>query len=110
VIVVSISISLTPVLAWAATGSDDQHQFGTLLFGLAVLVVAAKIGGLLAERWRQPAVLGELLVGIAVGNLLPLIVGSSDLPIVQDATVRFLAELGILLRCSRSVSTPTCVP
>ncbi len=36
-------------------------------------------------------------VPVAVGNLLPLIVGSSDLPIVQDATVRFLAEVGILL-------------
>jgi Kef-type K+ transport system membrane component KefB len=59
--------------------------------------VAAKAGGLLAERWRQPAVLGELLVGIAVGTLLPLVAGSGPMPVVQDTTMRFLAEVGILL-------------
>jgi hypothetical protein len=35
----------------------------------------AKIGGLVLERWGQPAVLGELLVGMALGNLVPLVVG-----------------------------------
>jgi Kef-type K+ transport system membrane component KefB len=92
--VVVIAVGLAPTRAWAA-GSEEQQHFGPLLFGLALLVVAAKAGGLLAERWRQPAVLGELLVGIAVGNLLPLVAG--PVPVVQDTTMRFLAEVGILL-------------
>jgi Kef-type K+ transport system membrane component KefB len=37
--------------------------------GLAVLLVAAKLGGELAIRLKQPAVLGELLAGILLGNL-----------------------------------------
>jgi Kef-type K+ transport system membrane component KefB len=37
--------------------------------GLALILVAAKIGGELAIRARQPAVLGELIAGIILGNL-----------------------------------------
>jgi hypothetical protein len=58
-----------PGLAFGATA--DQGRFGPILFGLAVLVVAAKIGGLLVQRWGQPSVLGELLVEIGLRNLLP---------------------------------------
>ena len=57
-----------PRASWAATG-EAGPQFGPLLFAVAMLVLAAKAGGLLAERWRQPPVLGELLVGIVLGNL-----------------------------------------
>ena len=37
--------------------------------GLALMLVAAKLGGELAIRGKQPAVLGELLAGIVLGNL-----------------------------------------
>ncbi|MFH1017208.1 MAG: cation:proton antiporter [Pseudomonadota bacterium] len=40
----------------------------SLLLALAVVLVAAKIGGHLAVRVRQPAVLGELVAGILLGN------------------------------------------
>lgn len=36
---------------------------------LGVLLLAGKLGGELATRARQPAVLGELVVGIVLGNL-----------------------------------------
>ena len=41
----------------------------TVVGGLAVLLLAAKLGGELAIRAGQPAVLGELIVGIVLGNL-----------------------------------------
>jgi hypothetical protein len=40
-----------------------------LLIRLAILLGAAKLAGWLAVRARQPAVLGEILIGIALGNL-----------------------------------------
>ncbi len=40
-----------------------------LLLGLSILLLAAKIGGDCMVRLRQPAVLGELLVGVILGNL-----------------------------------------
>ena len=67
-------LAAAPAVASAA-GAEDHPRFGPVLFGLAVLVVSAKIGGLLAERWRQPPVFGELLAGIGLGNLLPILVG-----------------------------------
>ena len=54
---------------------------------LALLVVAAKAGGLVAERFRQPAVLGELLVGIGVGNLWPTVLGGEGTVMVLVTTV-----------------------
>ncbi|MGE5185177.1 MAG: cation:proton antiporter [Acidobacteriota bacterium] len=44
-------------------------SLGTLLAGLAVMLVAAKAAGELCERFGQPAVIGELLVGVVLGNL-----------------------------------------
>lgn len=86
-----------PGAAWAATG-EGQARFGPILFGLAALLVAAKIGGLLLQRLGQPPVLGELLVGIGLGNLLPRLFGSTGIAFVQsDATLLTLAEMGVLI-------------
>lgn len=86
-----------PDVARAAT-AGDQAGSGPVLFGLAALVVAAKIGGLLAERLGQPAVLGELLVGIGLGNLLPLFFGSTGIAFIRsDPALLVLAEMGVLI-------------
>jgi Kef-type K+ transport system membrane component KefB len=67
-----------------------------LLVALIVLLAAAKIGGLLAERVGQPAVLGELLAGIAIGTL-PLAGFRGLESLAHDAVVEALAELGVVL-------------
>jgi len=93
--VLAIALVVSP--AWAATGSGGG-RVGLTLFAVALLVTSATIGGLVVERWGQPAVLGELLVGIGVGNLLPLVVGAHGVDLVRaDPTLRFLAEVGVLL-------------
>jgi len=86
-----------PAMALAA-GPEGHPRSGPVLFGLAVLVVVAKIGGLLAERWRQPSVLGELLVGIMLSNLLPPFFGGEGIAFVRsDPTLLVLAEVGVLI-------------
>jgi Kef-type K+ transport system membrane component KefB len=80
----------SPVLA--SGGSTD------VLFGVAVLVIVAKVGGLLARRIGQPAVLGELLAGIGLGNLLPLVLGHGSIDFARsDPTLRVLGEIGVLI-------------
>ena len=75
-----------------------EPHVGPVLFGLAVLLLAAKAGGLLAERWGQPSVLGELLAGIGLGNLLPPVFGAQGIAFVRsDPTLLTLAEAGILI-------------
>jgi Kef-type K+ transport system membrane component KefB len=87
----------TPPLVSAAS-AEAPPQFGPILFSLAILVLSAKVGGLLAERWRQPPVLGELLAGIVLATLLPLVVAAERLAFIRtDPTLRVLAEVGVLI-------------
>ncbi|MDG9720186.1 cation:proton antiporter [Streptomyces sp. DH24] len=48
----------------------DTHQTTSLLFGLAAIVLLARVLGALARRLNQPAVIGEVLAGIALGPTL----------------------------------------
>jgi Kef-type K+ transport system membrane component KefB len=64
--------------------------------GLAIILATAKVGGHLAERVGQPAVLGELLVGIVLGNLGLVGIGWLE-PIKADATLDILASLGVII-------------
>jgi len=97
VTVVTALMLIVPDPAMAA-GIEAHTRFGPILFGLAVLVVAAKAGGLLVQRWGQPPVLGELLVGIALGNFLPLVFGGGGVAFVRsEPALLVLAEIGVLI-------------
>lgn len=65
----------------------EQLRF---ILNLGGLVAAAVIGGAIAVRLRQPAVLGYLLAGIAIGPFTPGFVGD-----VEGITV--LADVGVVL-------------
>jgi Kef-type K+ transport system membrane component KefB len=67
-----------------------------LLVALIALLAAAKLGGALAERLGQPAVLGELLAGVLLGAL-PLIGFQGLAWVAHDHVVESLAELGVIL-------------
>ena len=89
---------LASVAAGGATESASGSEWAPLLFGLAILVLGAKLGGLIAERFRQPSVLGELLFGIVLANLSPLVFGGAGIEFVRsNETLRFLAEVGVLI-------------
>ena len=74
----------------AADGVDIARFF----LALAVILVAAKLLGELAERIGQPAVLGELIAGVLLGSsalgVVPSTGGSAEV-------LHVLAELGVLL-------------
>ena len=89
---------LTSAVPAVAASADEHSRFGPVLFGLAVLIAAAKAGGLLAEQQGQPSVLGELLVGILVGYLLPPLFGAGPIAFVRsEPTLGVLAEVGVLI-------------
>lgn len=45
----------------------DAHEFWLLLLGLGIILTLARVLGELAQKLGQPAVLGEMLVGILLG-------------------------------------------
>ena len=80
----------------ASVGSGHADPVAPLMISLVVILVAAKIGGALATRIGQPAVLGELVLGVVLGNLT--LVGWSGLePIKTDFYVDMLARLGVIV-------------
>jgi len=83
---------MTPALL-AAAASGEQ---ATILAALAFVLVGAKLLGALAERVGQPAVLGELVFGILLGNLA-LFGGPSLATLQASETFAILAELGAIL-------------
>jgi Kef-type K+ transport system membrane component KefB len=67
-----------------------------VLFALALVLPAAKLGGEAATRLGQPAVLGELLVGMLLGNLAHA--GVDAFAIVRTSPVLdILARLGVIV-------------
>jgi Kef-type K+ transport system membrane component KefB len=60
---------------------------------LALVLVAAKLGGEVATRLRQPPVLGELLAGVLLGSLR----WSEFRDLSADPTVDMLSQLGVLI-------------
>ena len=70
-------------------------SIGTTFFWIAVILILTRVGAFV-ERSGQPAVLGELFVGIVLGNLSMM--GFSFIePLRHDAVFRFLAQLGIVI-------------
>src|SRR5574340_1778713 len=76
-------------VARAAEGAAHEDPIAGVALALAVFLVAAKLGGELATRLGQPAVLGELLAGVALGNLDLLGVGLFE-PMQADPAVNVL--------------------
>jgi Kef-type K+ transport system membrane component KefB len=81
------------LLLAAAAGHDEQAR---ILAALAFVLVGAKLLGALVERVGQPAVLGELVFGVLLGNLA-LFGGPSMGALQTSETFAILAELGAIL-------------
>jgi Kef-type K+ transport system membrane component KefB len=63
---------------------------------LALILIAAKLGGDLAARIGQPTVLGELVVGVLLGSLH--LIGLPWFTFIKDnASIDVLARIGALI-------------
>ncbi|HET7585936.1 MAG TPA: cation:proton antiporter [Gemmatimonadaceae bacterium] len=69
----------------------ETGHFPSVLAALVATLIATKLFGELAQRIRQPAVLGELLAGIVLGGSLLGVLDPSD-PVMHA-----LGELGVLV-------------
>ena len=86
------------ILAFLQAPAAASHGDGLapVVLALAVILAAAKLGGDAAERVGQPAVLGELVAGVFVGNLTLLGVDWFQF-ITANATIGVLAQLGAVI-------------
>jgi Kef-type K+ transport system membrane component KefB len=83
--------------AFGAGGDKvGDHSILEILPQLMVIILAAKLGGDLFERFGQPPVLGELFLGIIIGNMHLVGVNFFD-QIGTSPTLEVLAEIGIII-------------
>ena len=73
-----------------------HSDIAVVLLALAVILAGAKLGGDMATRAGQPAVLGELVAGVLLGNLHLLGVPWFR-AIASNPSVDVLAQLGVLI-------------
>lgn len=90
-----MAVGLVLAHAAQAASAPGGVDLMPILEALAIIMIAAKLGGSLFERFGQSAVLGELLVGIVLGNLshfgITVFAEFGKLP-----TLEVLAQLGVL--------------
>ncbi|HVA56675.1 MAG: cation:proton antiporter [Gemmatimonadaceae bacterium] len=75
----------------ATTGLIGESAAAHLLVALAAILVATRALGEVAQRLRQPAVLGELIAGVLLGGSVLGIVDASS-PVLSA-----MSELGVIL-------------
>ena len=78
---------LIPAVALAAGGSHIDPA-APIILGVTAILVFAVIGRYFARRLGQPTVLGELVIGIALGNLVYLL-GGDFILVVREGRVLF---------------------
>jgi Kef-type K+ transport system membrane component KefB len=90
----AFSMILASVVFAGAQGHGDA--INDLLLALVILLPVAKLAGMLVEKLAQPAVMGELVAGLILGNLSLL--GINDLMFLKtDGGLEILAQLGVIL-------------
>ncbi len=80
------------------SGGSNGHGGPVLyvLLELIVILLAAKLGGDLFERVKAPAVLGELVMGMIIGNLHLFGIDFFE-PFKHNLTLEILAEIGVII-------------
>jgi Kef-type K+ transport system membrane component KefB len=95
-IICATSAHAAPEGASSPTASDWQSLQPIVLVGLAAMLIIAKLGGELFERLKQPAVLGELIGGIIIGNLV-LVGFTAAEPLKSNEIIAGIAEIGVII-------------
>jgi len=90
-----VSAAETPSGSPSEAESGHESPVSLVLVSLVVMLLAAKLGGAFMERFRQPAVLGELIFGVFLGNLGLLGFHGLDYLKSNDA-IMILAEIGVI--------------
>jgi len=100
-----VILTIVPAAAFGSSVAGHADPIPRVLLALIVILVTAKLGGEAAERLGLPAVLGELLGGMILGNLILLNPAWSFFealrtsPLAADWAVIIggLAQLGVII-------------
>ncbi|MCK5123078.1 MAG: cation:proton antiporter [Candidatus Pacebacteria bacterium] len=82
----------------ATNGAHHSDPIAPVLLGLIIILLAAKVGGELFEKMNQPAVLGELVFGMLIGNVFLLTGGAFSFGhLFESEGIDIMARLGVMI-------------
>jgi Kef-type K+ transport system membrane component KefB len=90
-------ISEYPVEKMPRVIHKHTDPIAPILLSIVIILVAAKIGGGIFEKIGQPAVLGELVLGIIIGNLAYFTGWEFFAPLRNHTFVDLLARFGVII-------------
>ncbi len=86
--------------AFAEEGESAASGHGSSIAGvlvaLVVILLGAKLGGSLCNRFGQPEVLGELVMGVLLGNFFLFGIDIFE-PLKTEQIIAVFAEIGVIL-------------
>ena len=83
-----LSPLMFPATALSAPDGAHADPVAPVILGVTAILVCAVVGRYLARRFGQPSVLGELVIGIALGNLVYLL-GGDFILVVREGRLLF---------------------
>ena len=100
--IIILVIFAFPLISFANSeaGNNAHHSdpIAPVLLGLIIILLAAKIGGELFEKIKQPAVLGELIFGMLIGNIFLFTNGAFSLEhFFESEAIDIMARLGVMI-------------
>ena len=104
----NLPAAVAPAVPPAATQAADEsilenlrHPLSVLLLQVIVIIAASRAAGLIFRRFRQPAVIGEMVAGILLGpSLLGAIFPSAQaflFPPSAMGSLHLLSQVGVVL-------------
>ena len=95
-IILLLGVTCTGACASGSANQEGSLDIASMLLALIIVLVAAKLGGEIFVRLKQPAVLGELVMGMVVGNLY--LAGIHGFEFIRhNEAVAILSEIGVIL-------------
>jgi Kef-type K+ transport system membrane component KefB len=83
-------------VAMPGSGPDVAELTREFLMALSIMILSAKVGGELFARAGQPPVLGELVMGVVLGNCGVLGIPWLE-PLKTNTAISVVAEIGVIL-------------
>lgn len=85
--------------SWWRYLDNLKHPLGLLLLQIILIMLAARVFGILANKLRQPAVVGEIIAGVLLGpSLLGWVAPSFSgflFPVESLKSLQFLSQIGL---------------
>jgi Kef-type K+ transport system membrane component KefB len=100
---------ISPNLAFASGTVDHSDPIASVLLAVTSIFFFAIIGRYIARRFNQPGVLGELLMGVVVGNLCYLC-GSQLVIILREGSSIFNIMKELLTGVSLTQAVTAVIP